>query len=75
MLTREVLENGKVVLELLDGLGEVILAVTIHQPGGERLLHAHLFQWLDEREELLVRGRLPADDGGAARVLELRPGA
>lgn len=77
MLTREVLDDGRVRIELSDMAGLALLTVILHQPGGETLLHGHLFEWSDDRDALLARfapsahQRLAAGDD--VRVLPLLP--
>jgi hypothetical protein len=72
MLMREALEDGKVLLELADADGKAVLSITVHQPGAERLLHAHLFEWLDERASARAAPSAhPQPRSGFARVLSL----
>jgi hypothetical protein len=77
MLMREVLPDGRVILQLVDAAGLAILTLKLHQPGAERLLHGHLFEWLDDRDEMLARrethARLQRAAGDDVQVIPLIP--
>lgn len=62
MVVREVLASGKVLLELLDPAGALVLSVVIHQRGGEDELAQLLYDFGDRRRLAVYREPLLDDE-------------
>jgi len=55
LLLREMLDTGAVRLSLRNDAGQVIIACTLNPPVvAESLMHAHLFSFFQEREQVLT---------------------